>query len=61
MSKKDYIMIAKEISGVIKDRKPTLAEYATIRSFSLAFQKDNPRFDEARFIKACLINSKTNE
>ena len=60
MTKKDYIMIAREISELIKGREATPNEKLTVMAFCSAFHRDNSRFDDGKFIKACLINSKEN-
>jgi len=61
MSRKDYILIADKVARTINQRVATDSEKLMIHCLCKAFQKDNPLFDEVRFIKACLINSKTNE
>ena len=52
MTRKDYIMIAKTIKGHTDGK-----EDHVMRGFALSMvielQKDNPRFDRARFLTAC--------
>ena len=52
MTRKDYIMNAKTIKGHTDGK-----EDHVMRGFALSMvielQKDNPRFDRARFLTAC--------
>lgn len=59
MTKKDYIAIA----GVIRDTVTTPSQeihdetlYALIGGLCKVFANDNPRFDQDRFVAACLEN-----
>jgi hypothetical protein len=52
MTKKDYILIAKEIK---KHKNTNLSPELVINMFITIFQKDNPRFDKEKFIN--YINS----
>jgi hypothetical protein len=65
MTRKDYVAIARVISDGQFINCPTKAEHAmmnTTRS-KIAYQladlmsRDNPRFDGARFLKACGVAS----
>ena len=52
MTRKDYVMIAKTIKGHTDGE-----EDHVMRGFALSMvielQKENPRFDRVRFLKAC--------
>ena len=52
MTKKHFVMIANVVSAI--DDVDTRKEVAL--NFASEFQKDNPRFDIVRFIKACGVN-----
>jgi hypothetical protein len=52
MTKKHFVMIANVVSAI--DNAGTRKEVAL--NFASEFQKDNPRFDIVRFIKACGVN-----
>jgi hypothetical protein len=52
MSKKDYILLAKEIKEAIAKKKD-LNDFAL--SLSLSLRVDNCRFDDTKFLKACSI------
>lgn len=49
MTKKHFVMIANVVSSI--DDIDTRKEIAL--NFASEFQKENPRFDIVRFIKAC--------
>jgi len=49
MTKKHFVMIANVVSAI--DNTDTRKEVAL--NFASEFQKENPRFDIVRFIKAC--------
>ena len=53
MTKKDYITIAAEFKRVLDEggEHSTLDKIA--KSLCKSFLRDNPRFDEARFLFAC--------
>ncbi len=50
MTKKDYIAIAEALQ-TIKPR--TYLLFVTARNLATYFEKDNPRFDREKFLKAC--------
>lgn len=56
MTKKDYILAAeivrthKSLDNILNDGK---CGSAVMRAFIAFFTRDNPKFDEARFIAAC--------
>lgn len=52
MTKKHFVMIANVVSAI--DDVDTRKEVAL--NFASEFQKENPRFDIVRFIKACGVN-----
>jgi len=52
MTKKHFVMIAQVVSAI--DNVDTRKEVAL--NFASEFQKENPRFDIVRFIKACGVN-----
>jgi len=52
MTKKHFVMIANVVSAI--DNADTRKEVAL--NFASEFQKENPRFDIVRFIKACGVN-----
>ena len=62
MTKKDYIAIAKVINEL--PSLPTTTEFELVRKASLVarlaryFEQDNPRFDSAKFDKACYAKGK---
>lgn len=49
MTRKHFVMIAQVVSAI--DNMDTRREVAL--NFSSEFQKENPRFDIERFMKAC--------
>ena len=58
MTKKDYIVIARAIAGCKPDDVQPVIAQETMRirlidSIAAALATDNPRFDLARFLKAC--------
>ena len=52
MTRKHFVMIANVVSTI--DDMDTRKEVAL--NFASEFQKENPRFDITRFIKACGVN-----
>jgi hypothetical protein len=52
MTKKDYILIAKEINDAIAKNKD-LKDFTL--SLALSLRVDNIRFDDTKFLKACSI------
>lgn len=52
MTKKHFVMVAQVVSAI--DCINTRREVAL--NFASEFQKENPRFDITRFIKACGVN-----
>lgn len=50
MTRKDYVAIADIIDGA-RDQGLTLEEVA--EKLADTMEKDNPRFDRARFLEAC--------
>ena len=57
MTRKDYVAIAAAIQGTA--HHAALKPGATAIAVKLAdmMQRDNPRFDRARFLKACGVQS----
>ena len=55
MTKKDFELIAYTIRSLRKGRKEAA------RAFAKALHSTNPRFDELRFIEACLDEDKAGE
>lgn len=50
MTRKDYVLIAAAIARAEFDARQEVAHYV-----AKALAEDNPRFDSARFLKACAI------
>ena len=53
MTKKDYELIATIIRGHQDGGKNDMVVRGLALSMAIEFQKDNPRFNKERFIKAC--------
>tara|TARA_R100001082_G_C4354824_1_gene156327 strand:- start:808 stop:990 length:183 start_codon:yes stop_codon:yes gene_type:complete len=53
MTKKDYIKVANFIKQERDNGNIIIACRPFINSLCNTFKKDNPRFDEKKFIKAC--------
>ena len=53
MTKKDYELIATIIRGHQDGGKHDMVVRWLALSMAIEFQKDNPRFNKERFIKAC--------
>ena len=58
MTKKNYIAAAKMISLMTYDIHTTGERAAVVNAFVDFFESDNPRFDRARFLDACGIDSR---
>ena len=58
MTRKDYVLIADAIRTRIIDNGPTFEErgiaLAIVDELSARLRADNPRFDGARFMRACM-------
>jgi hypothetical protein len=59
MTKKDCIAIAQTISEHEDDFLGPIKEALFVRSLMVIMAKDNPRFDRARFWKACGLKEDT--
>lgn len=55
MTRKDYELIASTIRNSFNHSHENKAPL--VRGFVTVLQKDNPRFDESRFIEACGYSS----
>ena len=53
MSKKDYELVAAIIRGHQDGGTRDIVVRGLALSMAMEFQKDNPRFNKERFIKAC--------
>lgn len=53
MTRKDYILIADAINKAPVDASQDRQRNTVARSIADALATDNPRFDRARFLKAC--------
>ena len=53
MSKKDYELVAAIIRGHQDGGDRDIVVRGLALSMAMEFQKDNPRFNKERFIKAC--------
>lgn len=62
MTRKDYVLIADALAQPIRpltghEHAMTIAWGETVRNLTRALANDNPRFDRARFLKACGVAS----
>ena len=56
MTRKDYILAARIVRDMLDGRRPLLARMTAqdvADVLVVVFERDNPRFDEARFREAC--------
>ena len=55
MTRKDYILIANNIKGVMpEEQNPQYIEwYKWVQQMADELEAENPRFDRSKFIKAC--------
>lgn len=53
MTRKDYELIAAAIKTQVAGHERDLATKVVAEAIAQALQRDNPRFDRARFLKAC--------
>lgn len=52
MSRKDYQLIADAIRGAVKAHGPASSARLIADNLCILLRRDNPRFDEARFMAA---------
>lgn len=60
MTRKDYVMLAAALHRALPDRfseEPARVQFVTdCTNVATALANDNPRFDKARFLKACGVS-----
>lgn len=58
MTKKDYVLIAEVLKRMAEDKAYCFDNYEDVKKIAGRFcnvlKKENPKFDENRFIQACL-------
>ncbi len=61
MTRKDYVLIADALNAACPDTRRLVREYngwrVTVCALANALARDNARFDQERFLKACGVAS----
>ena len=60
MTRKDFQLIADVVASTLATVKPEARQCLAL-DFAAALADTNPRFDQSRFVKACLVNERTDQ
>jgi len=60
MTRKDFQLIADVVASTLATVKPEARQCLAL-AFAAALAETNTRFDQSRFVKACLINERTDQ
>ena len=60
MTRKDFQMIADVVASTLATVTPEARQCLAL-DFAVQLAKTNTRFDSSRFVKACLVNERTDQ